>query len=121
MQDQLSQQVAPPRAAGESTDLARLLETEARLEERLHRARDEATRLVAAAREAAVACEATLAAQVEADARRLGETLHAEYERAAAAAAATAGQEAERLDAVTDARVAALARHAVSRVIGTEP
>jgi hypothetical protein len=121
MLDQLSQKVSSSTAAGESNDLARLLETEARLEEMLRGTREEATGLVAAAREAAVAREAALAAQVEADGRRLEETLHADYERRVADAAAAAGREAERLDRVGDEQVAVLARHVVSRVIGTVP
>jgi hypothetical protein len=121
MRDQLRQTAPPSTAAGESNDLARLLETEAQLEEMLRRTREEATRLVAAAGEAAVAREAALTAQVGADARGLEETLQADYERRVTDASAAADRDVARLDRVEDDQVAVLARYMVSRVIGTAP
>lgn len=110
-----------PAAAGRENELTRLLETEARLEVMLRRTREEAARLVAAAQEDAVAREAALATQLEADAHRLEEALQAEYQRRAADTATQAHHEAERLDRVPAEQVAALARYVVRRVIRAAP
>jgi vacuolar-type H+-ATPase subunit H len=107
--------------SGDPSDLTRLLDTEHGLEEMLRSTREEAARLVAAAREEAVAREAALATQLEADAHRLEDALQAEYQRRAADTAAQASHEAERLEGVPAEQVAALAGYVVRRVIGTGP
>jgi vacuolar-type H+-ATPase subunit H len=110
--------LSPPPTGG---DLARLLDTEARLEQVLQHARDEATRLVAEAREAARACEAALGAELEAAAQRLAAEIAGERDRAAVEITAAARRDTERLAAVTGERIRDLARRVVERVIGGTP
>lgn len=106
--------------AGGHNDLTRLLETEARLEESLRHAREEATRLVTKARSAAQAREAALGAELDTAARRLETKIAAERQRAEREIADAARQEVARFEAVPVERIAALARRVVQRVIGGE-
>jgi vacuolar-type H+-ATPase subunit H len=101
--------------------LARLLDTETRLEQALQRAREEATRLVTEARAAAQAREAALAAELEAAAQRLATEITGERDTAAQAIAAAARRDAERFDGVTAERIAELARRVVERVLSDAP
>ncbi len=101
--------------------MARLLDTETRLEQTLGRARDEAARLVTEAREAARAREAALGAELEAAAQRLGAEIATERDRAAREIVEAARREAERFDGVTPERIGELARRVVERVIGGAP
>jgi hypothetical protein len=101
-------------------DLTRLLETEARLEEALRRARDEAARLVTEARTLALAREEVLGAELDAAARRLEAEIATERDRAERDIAEAARQEVARFDGVAVERIAALARRVVERVIGGE-
>lgn len=110
-----------PSPAGGHNDLTRLLETEARLEEMLRRAREEASRLLAEAQAAAQAREAALGAELEDTARRLEAEIGAERARREQDIAAAARRDAERFDHVAAERVGELARYVVDRVIrGTE-
>ncbi len=106
-----------PAAPPNGSDLARLLETEARLEGELARAREEATRLVTAARADAAAREAALAADLETASRQLEATVEAERELRHRGIAEGAAREAERFDRVGPEQVAALARYVLGRVI----
>lgn len=106
-----------PAAPPSGGDLARLLETEARLAAELGRAREEATRLVMAARADAAAREAALAADLETASRQLEATVEAERERRHREIAEGAAREAERFDRVGPEQVAALARYVLGCVI----
>lgn len=102
--------------------MARLLETEARLEERLRASREEAARLVADARIAADRLTAAVAAEVEAATARLTEQIVAERDRAAEAVAASARHDVARLEQVSEDRVAAVAtKLARSLIAAGEP
>lgn len=110
--------VPPPRE--ELSDLARLLDTESRLEELLRRAREEAARLVAEAHSAAQAREAALAAELDAAAQRLEAEIASERARAAQEIAAATRREAERFDRVTAERIGELAHFVLAAVIRGE-
>lgn len=90
-------------------DLARLLETERRLEERLRAAGAEAETVVARAQLEAERQEATLEAELAEAGRRLDESLAAEDRRRAAEIADAAAREVEAYGRVTPARLAAVA------------
>jgi len=111
-------QTSTPPSGG---DLARLLDTETRLEQALQRARDEATRLVTEARGTARAREAALGAELDAAARRLEAEIAGERDRAAQEIAAAARRDTERFDGVTAERIRDVARQVVDRVIGGAP
>ncbi len=98
-------------------DLARLLETERRLEERLHAARAEAEALVARAQQEADRQGAALEAELADGARRLEESLAAEGRRRTAEMADAAAREAEAYERVTAARLAAVARALAERFL----
>jgi vacuolar-type H+-ATPase subunit H len=98
-------------------DLARLLETERRLEERLRAARTEADALVAQAQQEAERQEAALAAELADGARRLDESLAAEGQRRAAEIAEAAVGEAQAYERVTAARLAEVARALAERFL----
>lgn len=102
-------------------DLARLLETEARLEESLADARTEAARLVAEAQAAARTREAALDAELDALGRRLEAEIAAQRDAAQRDIAAAAQHEAERYDAVAPARIGELARRVVQRLLEGGP
>jgi len=91
-------------------DLARLLEMERRLEERLKAARTEGAGVVAQAQQAADQAEATLEAQLAEAARVLDERLADEGRRRAAEIAETADREAQAYERVAPDRLAAIAR-----------
>lgn len=102
-------------------ELARLLDTERRLEERLRQARAEAEALVVRAREDGAAREAALAAELAALERRLDEALEAERRQREAELAAAAERDAAAYAAVPAARLAAVARVLAERlVVGAE-
>lgn len=110
-----------PSPAGGQNDLTSLLETEARLEELLRRAREEAASLLAEAQAAAQAREGALGAELEGAGRRLEAEIGAERARREQDIAAAARRDAERFDQVSAERVSDLARYVVDRVIkGTE-
>jgi hypothetical protein len=104
--------------APQESDLTRLLETEARLEELLHRAREEAARLVAEAHAAAQAREAALGAELEEAARQLESAIAAERGRREQELAAAARRDVERFDQVSTQQIGELARHVVGRIVG---
>lgn len=108
----------PSEGAG---DLARLLDTEARLEEMLRHAREEAAGLVAHARAAAAEREAALAADLEALGRTLEASIAEERHRHEEKLADSARREAQAFDEAGPDRIEALARYVVERVIGAEP
>jgi vacuolar-type H+-ATPase subunit H len=108
----------PTSAPPSGGDLARLLDTETRLEQALQRARDEATRLVTEAREAARARETALGAELEAAAQRLEAEIASQRDRTAREIADAARRDTERFDGVTVERIAEVARRVVERVIG---
>jgi vacuolar-type H+-ATPase subunit B/Vma2 len=91
-------------------DLARLLETERRLQDRLLAARAEGAAVVAQAQHAADQAEATLEAQLVEAARLLDERLAEEGKRRAAEIAAAADGEAQAYERVPSARLAAVAQ-----------
>lgn len=100
-----------------ASDLTQLLETEARLEELLRRAREQADRLVAEARAAAQAREAGLATELEEAARRLEAEIAAERVRREQEVTETARRDAEMFDHVPAGRIDELARYVVDRLI----
>lgn len=108
----------PSEGAG---DLARLLDTEARLEETLRRARDEGAGMIAAARAAAAARDAALTSDLEALGRTLETSIAEERRRQEATLAESARQDARAFDEAGPERIEALARYVVERVIGAEP
>jgi hypothetical protein len=101
--------------------LARLLSTEARLEEKLRRAREEAAGLVTAARDAAQAREAALAAELETLGRQLEVTIADERQRQERELAESARAQVQRFDQASPEEIEALARYVVERLIGAEP
>jgi hypothetical protein len=102
-------------------DLARLLETERRLEEIVAGARDEAAALVTRAREDAAAREAAVATEFAGALREIEAGIAAERQRREGELAETMGAEARRFDAIGAERVDALAHYVIARVIGVEP
>lgn len=109
---------APHRPAAAPGDLARLVETELRLEASLADVRAEARRLVADARQAADRrAGAAAAATVEARARFAAE-LAVERDRELAAIAAAAARDAARYEGIAKDRVEALARLVVTLIVG---
>jgi hypothetical protein len=101
--------------------LARLLDTEARLEEALRHTREEAAGLVARAREAAAAREATLTADIERLGRELETSIAEERRRHEEELAESARREARVFDEAGPDRIQVLARFVVERVIGAGP
>jgi hypothetical protein len=108
---------ASPVASPLSGDLARLLETEQRLEGRLTEERAEAEALVAHARADAAVREAALEAELGAEERRLDEALEAERRRREVEIAAAAQRDAETYQRVPAARLAAVARALAERFL----
>ena len=108
----------PPPSGAPGSDFARLIETEAALEARLSRARDDARQLIQAARDEAAARDGALEQEL-AELRASSEML-IERERAGRAAVLLeqAGRETARLRAVGPDRVEELARHVVARLLG---
>jgi hypothetical protein len=98
-------------------ELERLIETERRNEDLLQRARDEADAIVHAARSAVATRAAALAGELEEAARRSEAALTAERERRIAELRQGARDRAARYDAVTDARVEAVGRVLVDRLL----
>jgi sugar phosphate isomerase/epimerase len=101
--------------------LAQLLEAEARLEEMLRRAREEAAGLLTSAREATAAREAALAAELDALSHQLEATIADERHRQEQDLVESARREALRFDQTGPEQIEALARYVVERVIGVEP
>ena len=113
--------MTPPPAATSVGDLGRLLDAEARLEERLRTAAARAAAIVATAREASAARERALTAEVEEIGRRLEAEAAQERARRIREVEETGRHEVETFDALDGDRIAALARHVVARVIGEGP
>lgn len=103
--------------AAQQGDLARLLETERRLEDRVVAARAEAAALVAQAQQAAAQGDAALDAQLAEAARLLDESLAAESRRRTAEIADAADREAQAYERVTPARLAAVAQALAERFL----
>ena len=101
-------------------DLARLLETERRLGERLQSARAEAEALLAHAREAAEQCEATLAAELESDQRSMAERLLGERGRRDQEIADAAQRQVSAYADVSDERLTAITRALAHRLLDDE-
>ncbi len=114
----MRQQSKPSSPAGDAGDLTRLLETEARLEEMLRQAREEAARLIAEAQQAARAREEALGAELAAAVQQLDATIEAERRRQEREIAADARRRAEGFDQVSPERVEELTRDIVGRIIG---
>ena len=108
-----------PPATATATDLARLIATERRLEQRLAEARAEGARVVAAAQHAAETAEAGLVAGIEAEARALQEREAAERREALARIEDEGRMQANAYATVPDDTVAALARAVVVRMVQT--
>lgn len=98
------------RDAVPASDLARLLETERRLEERLSAARAERDRLIAEAQAAAESRERTLATELQLEQRRLTEALEAERQRGERDIAEAAELQVAVFAAVPPAKIAGVAR-----------
>lgn len=103
-----------PAGAGE---LARLLETEERLEALLQRAHREAEELVAAARRAAAERDAVLATELAAAEWQQAEAIAAERVRLEAAIADAARRAVQRSETIDAPRVATLAERVVERLL----
>ena len=101
-------------------DLARLLETERRLAERLESARAEADALVAHAREAAEQREATLAAELESDQRSMADRLLGERAKREQEIADAAQRQISAYADVSDERLTAVARALARRLLDDE-
>jgi len=116
--------IEPPHSSvlSEGTgDLARLLNTEARLDDVLRQARDEAAGLVASARDRAAAREAALAAALDALVGELETVIEAERRHQHEEIVESARQQARAFDEAGAAQIDALAHYVVDRVIGVEP
>ncbi len=111
------QRVAATAASSPPGELARLLETERRIEERLRAARAEVEALLARAQQDAERQEAVLESQLADATRRLDEDLAAEGRRRAAEIADAADREAQAYERVTPARLAAVARALAERFL----
>lgn len=98
-----------------------MLSTEARLEELLRRAQEEAAKLVTTARDTAAARESTFTAQLAEHVSQLERDVAGERSRREAELREAASQEAARFHAVQGEQVQALARYVVDRVIGAAP
>ena len=98
-------------------DLARLLDTERRLEERLHAARAESAALVAQAQQQGAQHDAALEAQLTEAARLLDDDLAAERRRRTAEIAEAADREVQAYERVSAARLAAVARALAERLL----
>jgi vacuolar-type H+-ATPase subunit H len=107
----------PLEATREQSDLSRLLEAEARLEQMLRDAREEAARLVAEAHQAAQARDDALEADLEGAGQRLEAEIAAERERRVQEIVEGGRREVERLEHVAPERIKELARYVVDRVI----
>ncbi|HXQ30140.1 MAG TPA: hypothetical protein VN848_12840 [Gemmatimonadales bacterium] len=108
-------------AARPEGDLARLLKTEARLDEVLRQAGEQSATLVAEARSKAAAREATLALEIETESRRLEAEIASERARREMEVADATRRGVQRFEAVTAGDVEVLAKYVVDRVIGTPP
>jgi vacuolar-type H+-ATPase subunit H len=104
-------------AAPPSADLAEVIRTEAELEERLVRAREEARRLVESAYTEAGARHSVQERELTASRDSFQAEVERERDRRVAEVRALGEQEAARFDAVTDATVAALADRVVARLL----
>lgn len=104
-------------AAAPQGDLARLLATEQRLEERLRAARAEGAAVVAQAQQAGAKEEATLESQLAEAGRHLDESLAAEAQRRTAEIAEGAEREVRAYQRVSAARLAAVARALAERFL----
>ncbi|HEY6808653.1 MAG TPA: hypothetical protein VI160_07680 [Gemmatimonadales bacterium] len=111
---------ARPAAPAAGSDLARLVETELRLEAMLAAVRTDGARRVAAVRERAQAREAALDAELAAAARELQSEIAAERARREAEISAAGRREAEWYDRVPAGRIAALAADVVQWLIRGE-
>lgn len=109
--------VSPAQPVPAQGDLARLLETERRLEERLRAARIEAEAVVARAQQSADQEKVAANAQMAEAARRLDERLAAEGRQRAAQIAADADAEVRTYEQVSPARLAAVARALAERFL----
>ena len=109
-------------AAHPQGDLARLLETEQRLEDRVAAARAEAADGVVRAQQAAAQEDAATDAQLAAAGQALDATLAEEGRRRGAEIAAAAEAEVQAYDRVPAARIAAIAQALGARfLIGGSP
>ena len=103
-------------------DLDRLIATEQRLDEKLRRAQEEATRLVAEARAAAATREAELTAELAATAQRFAAETAAERERREREVHVEAAVQVKRYEGISPECVAGAARDVVDRLVaGEEP
>jgi vacuolar-type H+-ATPase subunit H len=101
-------------------DLDRLIATEQRLDEKLRRAHEEATRLVEDAQAAARTCEARVTAELEAAAQRFATETAAERERREREVKEAAAATVKRYERVSGERVAQAARDVVERLVAGE-
>ena len=102
------------------SDLLRLVETEQQLDGELAAARDEAARLVAAARASALERERLVAAEVDAESARVRTEIAGQLESRLAAIAAEGEQQVRGYRSVDDERVGMLAAGMVRRLVAPE-
>ena len=116
-----SKQSSPPPPSEGAADLARLLDSEARLEEMLCGARAQAAGLVTAARDAAAAREAALTSNLDAICHELEVTIEDERQRQEQEVAEAARRDAVRFEQTSPEQIEALAHYVVERVVGVDP
>ena len=110
-----------PRMVTQASDLTRLIETEARLDQQLEVARDEARRLVAEARAFAASRAGRLAGEAEAARVAARARLAAEEAAAMAGIEADAGHQAARYADLGERQLDALARKVVAALLAGAP
>lgn len=111
---------SPTATPAGASDLARLVETELRLEAMLAAVRTDGAHRIAAATDAALARDAALAAELEAAGRGVEVEINAERARRTAEITAAGQRDAARFDRVPPERIAAMARDVVQRLVRDE-
>ena len=112
--------MAPKPASLPQQDLARLLETERQLAERLRSARAEADALVARAHADVLQREAALAAELESEEQRLMERIAQERQQRQREIADAGRREVEFYERVPEERLADISRQLRGRLLGDE-
>jgi vacuolar-type H+-ATPase subunit H len=108
------------RDSVQATDLTRLLDTERRLAERLRSARGEAESLIAQARTDVEQREAGLAAELEADERRMAERLARERRKREREITDEAQRQVDAYASVSGQRLGAVVHTLASRLLDDE-
>lgn len=117
----MSRPLSSPPTTAPAGDLARLLETERRLEDEVASAREEAARLVHEASANAARDEQALEAELARAEDQLQDEIVASVKREREALLSAAREKAARSAAIADERVNELAEYLVRRLLGEEP